>query len=125
MKLEKQRLIHELLDDETRRSRPLLAGVRALRRRRFWRSARRNAAWALVLAAAGLWLEQSRPRHPQQQASAPRATPSAQARPQSLTDDQLLALFPGTPVALATLSDGSKRLIFPRPEDEQRLVRYP
>jgi len=34
----------------------------------------------------------------------------------------LLALFPDTPVALATLSDGSKRLIFPRPGDDQKFV---
>ena len=40
----------------------------------------------------------------------------------ALTDDELLALFPDTPVGLATLEDGKKRLIFPRPGDEERYV---
>ena len=40
-----------------------------------------------------------------------------------ITDDELLALFPkDTPVGLATLSDGRKRLIFPHPGDEKRFV---
>jgi hypothetical protein len=43
-------------------------------------------------------------------------------QPQSLTDDELLALFPNTPVGLATLADGKKRLIFPRSGDEQKFV---
>jgi hypothetical protein len=32
---------------------------------------------------------------------------------QSLTDDELLSLFPGQPVALVTLSDGARTLFFP------------
>jgi hypothetical protein len=31
-------------------------------------------------------------------------------------------LFPNTPVGLASLPDGKKRLIFPRPGDEQRFI---
>jgi len=34
-------------------------------------------------------------------------------------------MFPKTPVGLVTLENGKKRLIFPRPGDEQRFVaRY-
>ena len=37
-----------------------------------------------------------------------------------LTDNELLSLFPNTPVGLVTLLNGKKLLIFPRPEDERR-----
>ena len=43
-------------------------------------------------------------------------------RVQELSDDELLALFPNTPVALAPLANGKKWLIFPRPGDEQKFV---
>jgi len=52
----------------------------------------------------------------------PLAKPVASTQPHSLTDDELLALFPNTPVGLATLPDGKKLLIFPRPGDEKRFV---
>lgn len=42
---------------------------------------------------------------------------------ESLTDAQLLALFPDVPVGLATLDNGRKRLIFPRLGDEERFIR--
>jgi len=124
MRTNQERLIHDLLDDETRRNAHLLAGVRVLRRRRYWRAARHCAALAIILGAAGLWLEQARSRRAPLQASVPPPAP-VQARQQSLSDDQLLDLFPDTPVILATLSDGTMRLIFPRPEDEERFLRYP
>jgi len=54
------------------------------------------------------------------EASAPAAKPAPAH--QALTDEELLALFPDTPVALATLSDGTKRLIFPRAGDDQKFV---
>ena len=38
--------------------------------------------------------------------------------------DELLALFPDTPVGLITTADGRKRLIFPHPGDEQRLIAH-
>jgi len=41
-----------------------------------------------------------------------------------LTDQQLLALFPNIPVGLATLRDGRKVLIFPRPADEARYMAH-
>jgi hypothetical protein len=48
-----------------------------------------------------------------------------QERTGSLTDAELLAMFPQIPVGLVTLENGKKRLIFPRPGDEQRfMARY-
>ena len=40
------------------------------------------------------------------------------------TNDQLLALFPDTPVGLAKLPNGKKLLIFPRAGDEQKFVTH-
>jgi len=48
--------------------------------------------------------------------------PTLKEQVRSLTDEELLALFPDTPVALATMKNGTKRLIFPRPGDEQRFI---
>jgi hypothetical protein len=47
------------------------------------------------------------------------ASPSPEVR--FLSDDELLDLFPGTPVGLATVG-GKKWLIFPRSGDEARFV---
>jgi len=124
MKPEKQQLIHDLLDDESRREATLLAGAAILRRRRQWRVAWRALALApaIMAAAAAFWLGQKNPSRPSAQISKPAVNSSAPARTQSLTDDQLLGLFPNTPVGLATLPDGKKLLIFPRPGDEARFV---
>lgn len=122
MKPEKQRLIHVLLDDERRRESTLLAGARILRHRRRWRMARGGFAFALVLTAAVMWFLPSTSRRAPLQASVSPAKLSPPVRSQSLTDDELLALFPNTPVGLATLPDGRKRLIFPRPGDEKRFI---
>jgi hypothetical protein len=122
MKPEKQQLIQDLLDDESRRETTLLAGGRILRRRRHWRMAARGVALALVATAAVLSLEQKKSHPPSVQASSPPTKPVASTQPRSLTDDELLALFPDTPVGLATLPDGKKLLIFPRPGDEKRFV---
>jgi hypothetical protein len=75
-----------------------------------------------VATAAVLSLEQKKSHPPSVQASLPLAKPVASTQPHSLTDDELLALFPDTPVGLATLPDGKKLLIFPRPGDEKRFV---
>ncbi len=42
----------------------------------------------------------------------------------ALTDGELLALFPDTPVGLVTLENGTKRLVFPRRGDESRFVKH-
>ena len=122
MKPEKQQLIQDLLDDESRRETTLLAGGRILRRRRHWRAATRGLALALVATAAVLSLEQKKSRQSSVQTSLPATKPTVSAQPHSLTDDELLALFPDTPVGLATLPDGKKLLIFPRPGDEKQFV---
>jgi len=117
MRPEKQRLIHGLLDGSSHREGTLLAGARILRRRRIWRRVRSGLVLAMVVAAAAVSTQHTRSR--------PTASISKAATPaygKSLTDDELLALFPDTPVGLATLSDGHKRLIFPRPDDEKRFV---
>jgi hypothetical protein len=123
MKPEKQQLIQDLLGDESRREITLLAGARILRRRRHWRVATRSLALALVVTATVLSLERVKSRRLPVQTSLPVSTPTAAVQPRSLTDDELLALFPtNTPVGLVTLADGKKRLIFPRPDDEKRFV---
>ena len=124
MKPEKQQLLHEVLDadHDARRTATLLAGTRLLRRRRQWRFASQGLSLALVLLAAGICLKFTRSPVPSNSASVPPRDSEARAGISILTDDQLLALFPNTPVALATLPDGKKRLIFPHPGDEQKYV---
>ncbi len=124
MKAEKQQLIHDLLDDESRSERTLLAGARILQRRRQWRAAQRVGIVALALLAAACWFGQ---KHAiRSVAKIPVTVSESSAPPQTkveaLTDEELLALFPNTPVALATLPDGRKLLIFPRPGDQQRFI---
>jgi hypothetical protein len=122
VKPEKQQLIHDLLGQNGCREATLLAGTRILRRRRRWRIVSQSLASLLALAAAAIWLEQRNISSPSTPPLARTTTPAAPLQPQALTDDQLLALFPHTPVGLATLSDGHKRLIFPRPGDEQKFI---
>ena len=123
MKPEKENLIHDLLHTESDvyRKKALLAGGQILRRRRQWRVATRVLAAALLMIAAALWLQPGSVRHvPVQTTAVTTKPPELQAH--SLTDAELLALFPNTPVGLATLPNGRKLLIFPRPGDEQRFV---
>jgi hypothetical protein len=121
MKPEKQDLIRDLLDEDSSREATLLAGSRILRRRRQWRAARQGAVvLALAAVAAVLALKKETPLPPRVATIAPQASPVTQVR--ALSDDELLSLFPNTPVALASLPDGKKRLIFPRPGDEQKFI---
>ena len=122
MKPEKRHLIHDLLDDQSafRREATLLAGGRILRWRRRRRVATQVLAVTAVLGIAVFCLERMRPPQTQMLSSVP--APPVQPTKAALTDEELLALFPNTPVALATLENGKKRLIFPRPGDEQRLI---
>ncbi len=122
MKPEKQQLIHELLDGESRREATLLTGSRILRRRRHWRVARQGLALVLCLTLAGMLVKENKSRQRPVQTVSQTPKPAAPAEPRSLTDDELLALFPNTPVGLATLSNGRKLLIFPHPGDEARFI---
>jgi hypothetical protein len=56
--------------------------------------------------------------------SGPAEPGSPPVRVQYLTDDELLALFPDTPVGLIKTADGRKRLIFPRPGDEEKFITH-
>lgn len=121
MKPEKQNLIRDLLDENSAREATLLAGAHILRRRRHWRAARRVCAVvALCAVVAGLAMRKSAPP-PHLAAATPKAPAVSQVH--EMTDEELLALFPNTPVALASLPDGKKRLLFPRPGDEQKFIR--
>ena len=122
MKLEKQQLIDDSLADESRREATLLAGAKILRRRRHWRAAWQALTVLLLAAATGLLVE---PKRPQPKVAHPSPAATRTAAPlhaQSLTDEQLLSLFPNTPVGLATLPNGKKLLIFPRQGDEAKFV---
>jgi hypothetical protein len=124
MKPEKQKLIHDLLADENRQQSILLAGGQMLRRRRQRRIATQVATLLLAMAATvSLLVEQKSGRSKTQSALLVTAKPKAEAQTSGtrvLTDNELLSLFPNTPVGLATLPDGKKLLIFPRPEDAKQ-----
>jgi hypothetical protein len=124
MKPDRRHLIHDLLDGErdTRREATLLAGGRILRRRRQLRMAARGLFFLASLVAVSFWFGRPNPHQTIAHAPLQAVSPVASSQPQALTDDELLALFPDTPVGLATLADGSKRLIFPHPGDERKFV---
>ena len=121
MKPEKQQLIHDLLDGETRREIILSASATILRRRRHWRTARQVLA-LIALAGVATWCIELVNHQPAPVQIAAPAKSFSPFQAQSLTDDQLLGLFPNTPVALATLPNGKKMLIFPRPGDEAKFM---
>ena len=120
MKPEKRHLIDDLLDEEgeARREVTLMAGAQILRRRRWRRVTVQSLALVAILGIAALLLPRPTPPRPVVLTSV--AAPQGQVH--SLTDAELLALFPNTPVGLATLANGKKRLIFPRPGDESRFL---
>src|SRR4051812_8359250 len=112
MKPDKQNLIHDLVDAEhdRRRTNALLAGGRVLRRRRWRRRAWQSFAVMALLGAAVISF-----RPPPASDARLLSLVPAPVKPQgSLSDEELLALFPDTPVGLATMADGKKRLVFPR-----------
>lgn len=127
MKPEKRRLLDEVLDEtggDKCRGATLLAANRILRHRRWKRRSAQSVAVMLTATLATLAVQHvTSPRNrgaaPVAQTTAPAATPGPIHR---LSDNELLALFPDTPVGLVTLPDGRKRLIFPRPGDEQRFI---
>jgi len=121
MRPEKSRLIHELIEGtelQGRRETVLLAGRRALRHRRWRRTALRAGLFVVVafsLAALPMYYRLAHRAQPFA------ATPPPNPAVHYLTDDQLLALFPNTPVGLAKVGD-RKVLIFPRAIDEERYM---
>jgi hypothetical protein len=122
MKPEKQQLIHELLEGESRSESTLLAATKILRRRRQWRAARQAVAM-IALAVVAVWLAgQNNPRRMSARVSPPETKVAAPLQAQSLTDAELLALFPNTPVGLAKLPNGKKLLVFPRPADAAKYI---
>jgi hypothetical protein len=129
MNSDKERLIHDLMKDsgsETRRAETLRAGGQVMRRRRHVRHARWTLGVLSIAALVTLWIQ--RPTAPKltvaTHATMGSSSASATAQIHRLTDDELLAMFPDVPVGLATLPDGRKRLIFPRPGDEARFIRH-
>ena len=129
MKPEKRHLIHDLLDEQrdVRREATLLAGSRVLRARRWRRRAVQILATVTVLGIAAIALQQLLTPRPAVvnltvAPSVPAVPEQKPAAVESLTDAELLAMFPDTPVVLATLNNGQKKLIFPRPGDQQRFM---
>ena len=123
MKPEKQNLIRDLLNEDSGREATLLAGAQILHRRRQWRAVRQGAGVLTVVALVAVLIlkkETPQPVAPRVASVVPKAAPVSQV--QALSDDELLALFPDTPVALASLPGGKKRLIFPRRGDEEKFI---
>jgi hypothetical protein len=117
MKPDKQQLLRDLALDESRRDATLLAAAGIFRSRRHWRAARQTLLLAVLAAAIALVVVQDH-RSVNLARVAPPAPQRAAAAPiQELTDEQLLSLFPNTPVGLATLPNGKKLLLFLRPAD--------
>ena len=121
------RLLQDLRRDEAaeRRAAVLNSGGRVLRHRRI----KRSAIWSLAtLVVLGTLAYQARtlfsPAPPQiaRHTEPGTAAPKPVAGVQKLSDEELLALFPSTPVALVKLTDGHQKLLFLRPEDEAKYV---
>src|SRR5216684_1806122 len=123
MNPERERLMRDLWGDDeamARREATLRAGQRAMRFRRFRRNIVRTSAVVVILTGLGFGLLRLEENKPGRMVSAPSAPGWPQAT-RYLTDDELLALFPNTPVGLAKV--GSREvLVFPRAEDEERFV---
>jgi hypothetical protein len=143
MKPEHQHLLDDLWesDSNTRREATLQAGKAILRRKRQIRFITRLGAGGLCAATLVgiLWMFGGSPT-PKPAFSAQSPTPALAPAPatntvhmaandpkpkppaiKDLTDDELLARFPGIPVGI-TIVNGRKCLIFPRPEDQQKYV---
>jgi hypothetical protein len=123
MKSEKRNFIETLIDEEevARREAILLRAGRILRQRRWRRVAWQGFAGIAALALAVFFFQKMATPRPRVLIAV--AVP--QERTGGLTDAELLALFPKTPVGLITLENGKKRLIFPRLGDEERfMARY-
>ena len=122
MKPEKQQLLDDLLGGEGREDTTLLVAGKILRGRRQWRVACRAFALITLATATVLLVAQNRQRPTLVHISPPTAEAPAARQARSLTDAELLALFPDTPVGLATLTGGKKLLLFPRPGDAAKFI---
>lgn len=123
MKPENENLIRDLLEHDSRRENTLIAGAGILRRRRQWRAVRQGGALlALALGVMIFSLRRETPRALPIQIAKAAPKPSSVSQVHALTDDELLGLFTNTPVGLASLPDGKKRLIFPRRGDEAKFI---
>lgn len=121
MNPDKRNLLDDLLenpDAQTRRAATLSAGGRLLRRKRWTRTALRAGGPLLVIAVAAVWISVQKLPHRE---TKPQIVVASKPAVTYLTDEQLLALFPNTPVGLATVGH-RKVLIFPNPSDKQRFV---
>jgi hypothetical protein len=124
MQPEKRNLLDDVLNDpvaEGRREATLWAGGRIMRRRRAVRFAARSLA-VLALALLAALTIQKKLSAPKVAIVPPTNPAPSEAQVQYLTDDQLLALFPNTPVGLIKTPGGKKRLIFLRPGDEEKYI---
>ena len=128
MKPEHHHLLQDLLEGNdalAQRDSILSAGHRVLRRKRHVRFLTRALAAATCAVLAALAVSRITAPRPPAPTGAPRLAATQPAPPmprvQEITDDELLALFPGTPVGLVKV-DGKQRLIFPRPGDEARFI---
>jgi hypothetical protein len=129
MKPEKRHLLDDLLNDddaETRRQTTLQAGRQVLHRRRLFRLTSRlglvGAVVAVILVASlREFTAVRRPTVPPVVVAPLDDTPRTMVQVEFITDDQLLALFPGTPVGLGT-AGGKTKLLFPRAGDEARFI---
>jgi hypothetical protein len=120
MKPEKRMLLDDVLG-QSRREATLLAGGKILRRRRWQRAAARSLAVLAVAVLAAVAIHQKRPVQVVAQSGPARPGPQP-VHVQYLTDEQLLAYFPNTPIGLITTANGRKALIFPHPGDEEKFI---
>jgi hypothetical protein len=120
MKPEKRRLLDDVLG-QARREATLLAGGQILRHRRWQRAGTRSLAVLAVAVLAAVAIHQKRPVQVGSQSSSAHPGPQP-AQVQYLTDDQLLAYFPNTPIGLIKTANGRKSLIFPHPGDEEKFI---
>lgn len=119
MNREKRDLIADLMGEEpaARREAVLLAGASVMRQRRWRRMTWQGVAGMAVLAIALLLVIQPAEHKPAARIVA--AQPKAE--PGSLTDEELLNLFPNKAVALIMLKNGQERFYFLNPTDQQKL----
>jgi len=122
MKRDKQHLLDDLLNESgsTHLRNSVLSQAHGLLRRKRRRAALTQSLALLAMFGCALvvWRGIWRPSPP----AAPGFAPVASAPPSHrLTDQELLNLFPDTPVGLATV-DGKQRLIFLNPADEERFI---